>query len=106
CERQSIEPVDGGQIDGDWQLLAVDFGQDAMLVGTPFRELGQVIEDHIAVRVEDMRSILVNEDPGIVVPIIGVAADMRAAVDKQHLFLTLTGKTLGNNASREARTDN
>jgi hypothetical protein len=64
-----------------------------------------VIENGFAVGVEDMRAILVNENAGLVVSIVGIAADMRPAIDHQDLFVTLARQPFGNNAPGETGTD-
>ena len=52
-----------------------------------------------------MRAVLVDQDPGLVVTIVGIAADMRPPVDQEHLFIALARQPLGNDASRKAGAD-
>ena len=48
-----------------------------MLVGTPIRELREMVEDLLRIGMEDVRPVLVDQQAGIVVAVIGVAADVR-----------------------------
>ena len=48
-----------------------------MLVVPPLREPRQVLEYIPRVCVENMRTILVNENAVLVVVVVGIAADMR-----------------------------
>ena len=61
---------------------AVDAGLDPVLVGTPEGEGRKVFEDFARVGVEDVRAVAVDEDAGIVVAVVGVSADVRAAVER------------------------
>ena len=76
-----------------------------MLVRPPLCELRQVIENGCAVGVEDVRAVLVNEDSGLVISVVGIAADMMPAIDHKHLFVTLARKPFGNNAPGETGAD-
>ena len=80
-------------------------GQHAVLVGPPLRELRQVLEDLLRVGVEDVRAVLVHQDAGFVVAVVGVAADVGAPVDDQHALVPHVGETLGQDAAGEARAD-
>ena len=76
-----------------------------MLVGPPVGELRQVIEDRLTVGVEDVRPVLVDQDAGPVINIIGIAADMRPTVDQKHLFVTLARKPFGDDAAGKSSAD-
>ena len=54
---------------------------------------------------EDVRAVLVDQQAGGVEPVIGVAADMAAAVDQQHALVALAGQPLGQHAAGEAGAD-
>jgi hypothetical protein len=72
-----------------------------MLVWAPLGEFRQVIEDRCAVRVKDVRPVLVNEDAGPVISVVSVAADMRTTVDYKHLLVALAGQPFGDDAAGE-----
>ena len=93
------------EVDRDRQQLSVDPRQHAMLVRAPLGELRQVVEDVARVGVEDVRPVLVHEDAGLVVVIVGVAADVRAAVADQHLLARVGGQPLGDRRAGEAGAD-
>ena len=96
-QLQPVEAVDGVEVDRHRQLLAVDAGQHPVLVGPPLGELRQVLEDVGRVGVEDVRPVGVDQDAGVVVAVVGVAADVRALVDDEHALAAQL-------ASRSART--
>src|SRR5215212_5366702 len=72
-----------------------------MLVRPPVGEPRQIIEDGLAVRMEDVGSVLVDQHAGRVVPVVGVAANVGTPVDEQYLVLTLTRQPLGDNTAGE-----
>src|SRR4051794_29755362 len=76
-----------------------------MLVRSPVGELRQIIEDGLAVRMENVRPVLVDQHAGHIMPVVGVAADMRAPIDEQHLVLALTCQPLGDDTAGEPGAD-
>ena len=64
-----------------------------------------MIEDLLGVGVEDMRAVLVDQEPGFVVAVVGVAADMRAPVDDEDALAALARETLRENAAGKAGAD-
>src|SRR3546814_18826759 len=76
-----------------------------MFIGPPSGEAGEIVEYFLRIGVEDVRAIAVDEDSGIVKLVIGIAADMRAAVDQQHLPAAVGGQPFGHDGAREARPD-
>src|SRR4029079_14025125 len=77
----------------------------AMLVWAPFGELRQIFDHRVAVRVEDVRPVFVIEDAGLVGLIIGVAPDMRPAVDQQHPGTVLARQPLRKDGAGKAGPD-
>jgi hypothetical protein len=75
-ELEPVKFVDGVEVDRNWNQLAVDVSQHLVLILPPTGEPGEVIENLLRVRVEDVRPVSVNQNSGVVVAIIGVAADM------------------------------
>jgi hypothetical protein len=86
-------------------MHAVHLAQHPVLVEAPFRELGEVIEDRLRVGVEDVRAVLVHQDAGFVVAIVGVAADMVAPVDHENPLVALAREAFCQNAACEAGAD-
>ena len=101
-EVQAIQAVDGVLIDGNREQLTVNAGEDAVLVGSPVGEAGQVIHHALGVGVEDVRAVAMDKRAIGVRFVVGVAADMRALVDEQNV-LTGAGEAFGNHAAGEAR---
>lgn len=50
-----------------------------------------------------MRTVLVDEDAGGVVTVVGVARDVVAFVDDEAAFVRLAGESLGHDGAGEAR---
>jgi hypothetical protein len=104
-QREAVEAVDRVEIDRYRQEHAVDLRQDAMLVGPPARELRQIVEDRLRVRVEDVRTIGVHQDARRVEPVMRIAADMVAPIDQEHPLAPLTRDAFSQDAAGEAGTD-
>ena len=65
-----------------------------------------MIEDLLGVGMEDVRAVLVDQQAVIVVAVVGIAADVRAAVDEEDALVALARETFRENAAGEARADN
>jgi hypothetical protein len=65
-----------------------------------------MIEDLLRIGVEDVGSVLVDEQALVIVPVIGVAAHMVAPVDEKNALVALAGETFRQNAARKAGADN
>lgn len=63
------------------------------------------MEDFGGIGVKDMRSVLVDEESRIVETIIGIAANMRAAVDHQDPLSGLGRQSFGHDRPRKPRAD-
>src|SRR6185437_11035023 len=77
-----------------------DLRAHAMLIRTPFREPREVLEHLFRVRVENVRAILMDQNAGIIHPVIRIASDMRSAVYQEHAFARAGSKTLRQNRAR------
>ena len=55
---------------------------------------------------EDVRPVLVDQRAVLVITVIGVAADMVAAIDQENRLVALVGKALSEHAAGETGTDN
>src|SRR4051794_27632233 len=73
-----------------------------MLIRPPLGELRQIVDDLVAVGVENMRSVFMVEDSRLVGLVIGIAADMRAPVHQQHARAVLARETLCENGAGKA----
>ena len=104
-KRQAVERIHRGSIDGDRNELAVDLRENAMGVRSPSRELRQVGVDRLGIGMEDVGSILVHQNAGIVVPVVGVARDMGTPVDQQDLVAQLAGEPFCEHAAGETCAD-
>ena len=100
---EAVQRVDRRAVDGHRQVRVADLRLDAMLVGPPLRELGEVGEDPLRIGVEDVRTVLVDEQPVLVLVVVGVAADVVAQVTDQHLLVGLAGQPLCDHAACESR---
>src|SRR3954447_530596 len=76
-----------------------------MLVRAPLGELREVLDDAIGVGVEDVRPVPMDEDARVVVLVVRVAADMRAAVDDEDALTEDGCDSLGDDAAGEPRPD-
>ena len=82
-----IEPeqdVQRGPVDRHRHKVFADLGQHSVLIGTPAGEARQIGEHLRRVGVEDVRSVFVDHDAGVVEPVEGVAPDVRTPVQDQH----------------------
>src|SRR5258706_541293 len=55
---------------------------------------------------ENMRTILVDQDSGIIIMIVSVPADMWSSIDQQNLFAGAPGQPFSQNAARETSANN
>src|SRR5947209_10691653 len=55
---------------------------------------------------EDVRAVLVYEQPILVIMVIGIATNMVAPVDEQYFLVELAGKPLGQHAAGKTSTHN
>ena len=88
-ERPAIQLLQRREVDGEGDQLIVDGGQNTVLIGAKRRELREVSEDPLTSCVENVRPVLVNENTGVILTIVGVAADVRALVADEHLLIQL-----------------
>ena len=105
AQGEAVEAVDRGAVDRHRHQHVAHRGQDAVLVRAPRREPAQIVHDRPGVGVEDVRPVAVDHDAGGVVAVVGVAADVRPAVDEEDALVGLGGQTLGQHAAGEASAD-
>src|SRR5690242_8911940 len=73
-----------------------------MLVRSPIRERRQVSKDAYRAGMKDVRTILMNQNARFVVPIIGIPADVRAAIANEHLLAEPRSEALREHAAGES----
>ncbi len=73
-----------------------------MLIGPPFREARKILFHQAGVGVKYMWAVAMDQNPGLVIFVERVPADMRALVNHQNRF-SRRGEPLGNYGSRETR---
>ena len=74
----------GGVVEGDRHQGAVHVGQHLVLVGRPLGEAGEVLVHAVVVGVVDVGAVLVHQDTGLVLVVVGVAGDVVAALQHAH----------------------
>ena len=74
--------------------MIADLCKYPMFVGSPIGKTRQLVEDDLAVGVEDMRSVSMNQDAVFIVEIIGIPGDMRSSVAKKHALIAIGCKSL------------
>jgi hypothetical protein len=74
--------------------LAFDTGADTVLIGPPLGKLREIVKNPLGVGVENVGTVLMDEQSFFIMVIIGIATDMRALLDKQNLLIPLTGQAL------------
>lgn len=105
CQLQAVQTVQRGYVDRDRHLLLAHLRKHAMLILTPLGKVGEVIHDALRIGVEDVRTITMDQHAGVVMKIVGVAADMRAAVDHQRSLAETGGQPFGQHAAGKPGAD-
>ena len=101
----AVEAVERGPVDRHRQELVADARQHAVLVGTPRREAGQVRHHVRTVGMIDVRAVFVLQEAGGIDVIVGIAAEMRAAIHEQHTLSRSGSQPLGQHRPSEAGTN-
>ena len=96
---EAIERIHRVEVDRDRHQATVDERPHPVLVLPPPGEARQVAEHLVRVGVEDVRTVAVNQQSLMVILIVGVAADVIAAVDQQHAAVAFTGDPFGKNGA-------
>src|SRR5438105_10707300 len=79
-QGKAIEFIDRVQIDRNREQIAIDTGENTVLVLPPGSELREIIEDDFRVRVKNVRAIFVNQKTGLIQAVIRVAANVISAI--------------------------
>ena len=78
--------LERGVVERNRHERAVDVGKHAMLVVGEVGETRQVLVDALVIGVVDVRAVQVDEHPGLVEAIVGVARDVRTALEDADLL--------------------
>jgi len=74
-----------------------------MLIGSPLRELGEILEDLERICVKDVGTIFMNKYTIVIIVVVGIPPDMGALLDNEYFLVSLTCKSLSQNATSQAR---
>jgi len=77
--------LEGCMVEGHGHERALDVGEHLVLIGGPLREAREELVHALVGGVVDMRAILVDEDSGLVMAIVGIAGDMVPALEDADL---------------------
>ncbi len=77
---------------------------DRVIDGIPTGEGGEVFEDAFGVCPKRMWAVIVDQDAGFVIGIVGVACEVRALID-HHAVMPRVGQAVGRGNSRETGSD-
>src|SRR5215203_5181673 len=104
-QLEPIEAIDRVAVDRHRQELAVHALDDSVLVRPPLGEAREVLDDLLRIRVEDVRSIAVDEHSVLVEVVVRVPGDVVPAVDDEHPLAELGRQPLGDDRAGESRAD-
>ena len=90
---EAIEQVQRRPVDRHGNEFALDASTDAMLIRSPLREAGKILENIFGIGVENVRSILMKENPCIIAAVIGIARNVGPPVDKKDALPGTGGET-------------
>ena len=107
--RRAEGGLQRGEVEGDGvglppALSVREIGQDPVLIVPPDREPGEPVKDPLVVGVEDVRAILVDQHPGPVQAVVGVAADVVPALQHQDPLSAPLSQLPGTHRAGIART--
>jgi hypothetical protein len=71
----------------------------------PLGEPREILDDARGIRPEVMRAVFVNENPSLIVFILGIAADVSTLLNDRAAGPILIGKSLRQGEPRETRPD-
>ena len=71
----------------------------------PLGELGEILDDVGGIRAEVVGAVLVNQDAGRVILVLGIATDMTALLNDGTAGAELAGEPLGKGEPGEAGAD-
>ena len=102
CLRRRKEDRERGQVEGDREEPPIDRADDAMLVRSPLGEMREIGDDFLRIGVEDVRAVAVAEHAVVVAGVVGIAGDVVAPIDDEHLCVALAGEALRQDRTGEA----
>src|ERR1700751_5529746 len=81
CELEAVQPVQRVRINRDGHnKLPIHTDSHAMLIWTPGCKVRKTLEYFFGISVKDMRAVLENKNPRVVIAVVRISADMWAAV--------------------------
>ena len=95
----------GVQIDGKPPVAVLRPGEDLVTGGPPLGETSQVVQHFRLVGAEIVRAVFVDQHPVVVVLVVGVAADVSAALHDQAGCAQLVGQSFGQHEAGETGSD-
>jgi hypothetical protein len=101
--RPADQLLESVEINRELPEPAIAPGQDFVFDCAPLGELAQIIDDSRRIGAEIMRTIIVQEHARFVVMIVGISADVIAAVDDEAGLIELGGDPLGQNRPGKTR---
>jgi hypothetical protein len=108
-EAGVVEQVEGGAVDGDRYPHVADLGHHAMLIGPPLGKARQIVDHVLAVGVEDMGAVAMDQNSRFWIALgMAVAGQMIPLIENDNPIIGLcqltgydgTGKTSSNNDDR------
>ena len=77
-----------------------------MFIVAPFGEERQIVEYILRIGMEDVRAVFVNQNAGLIVMIVGVAADMGTPIHQHHALTEVASHLSGNHGSGKTCANN
>src|SRR5215207_10051737 len=103
---QTVNGVDRIAVDGNRDQLAINHRTHPVLIRVPLREPGKISENSLRVGMENMWSVLVDENSRIIIAVISVSTDVIALVYQKNRITPLRRETLRQHTAGEARPNN
>ena len=85
--------------------MIVHLSQHPVFVGPPFGEPREIVDDALGIGMENVRPVTMDQHAGFIVMVVGVATDVRPAVDHQHALVQPGRQALGQYAAGEPGAD-
>ena len=98
--------LEARMVKGHGHKGAVDVGEHLVLVVRPLGKARQEIVDALVKGMVDVRTILVDQDPGLVSAVEGIAGNVATALQNGNTIADGFGKTAGTNGTGISGADN
>lgn len=77
-----------------------------MFVGMPGSKMREVVENFLRVRVENVRAVLMDQDPRVIETIESISADMSAPIAEQDRLIKIAPQAFGQHTAGKTGPDN